>query len=654
MGRYSGHMEQMNTSFSRMGRGVLSALVVVAVVAGCASVSESSDGVEPVRSVTVAYEGAYSVVLRYPPMLGVDEYVLLRAEHEAGPYTEIKRTPDRVVIDLDRAPESSAWYRVVAVADGHESVPTQPVRADTTPAFPPRESNFYGIHTMLQPSGDVERELDWVRTLVGPGGYVKQMFYNITKETDGATSFWITFVREAYERDLVPVIRLHGRFGDGHSFAPQTNTGEPPTGTDDYSEVAQAFRSVVEALPRAGGRPLYVEIWNEPNLHNEWGGPGESDPTEYGYFLVAVAQAIREIGDPRVRILNGALSPGGNYNNIRFVQDMITTVPESLYAFDVWASHPYPGASPPYRNNAMVDDLGFQAQNVVDAYRRELAVLADAGRTDLEVMLTETGYVWDENDPNKQNVQPHLPQQSYTDFTVQAFVEFWARWPEVRAVMPFQMYNPSGGWEDRAWIGPGAEDDGTGRPTTAYPVYDEIAKLVKPPAATYPELAGTDDVNMEIVRTGNLAIGAEVAVSTTIDQWGWHSRFINDGITAGLGWTTEGEPLTDEFPAEWVEYDLGQPESVGRVVLHPRSGDGEAGKFFPQGFDVQVSDDGEQWETVFVQDPPVEATYRLEPLVAEFPAIEARFVRLWITDKDNFGEGGYHAQLAELEVYAAE
>jgi hypothetical protein len=299
----------------------------------------------------------------------------------------------------------------------------------------------------------------------------------------------------------------------------------------------------------------------------------------------------------------------------------------------------------------MVDNLGFQAQNVIDSYRRELAELADAGREDVTVMLTETGYVWDMDDPAKEFVPPHIPEQSYTDFTIQAFSEFWARWPEVVAVMPFHLYNPSGGWEDRAWIGPGAERTGDNVPSTAYPVYQGVAALPKPPAATYPELANTVDVNMTY-EGENLAFGAPVTASTTINLYGWHVDFINDGITTGIGWTSAGEPIANELPAEWVEFDLGEPQEIGSVTLYPRSGDEEAGKYFPQGFEIQVSSDGEQWETIYTKEAPEEAVYRNEPLVAEFTPVVARYVRLWITDKSNFGEGGYHAQLAEVEISA--
>lgn len=630
--------------------GVVSAC---AMLAGCATSPTSEPELGPVRLLTAAFEGSHSVTLRFSPVIDAEQYLLFRADDVEGSYVLIKRTADTTVVDLDREPRTTAYYRVAAAASEHEGELSEPVAATTAAAFPERSENFYGIHTMLQPSGDVEQHLDWARSLVGPGGYVKQMFYNITRHTNGPISFWLNYVRAAYERDLIPIIRLHGRFGDGHSYAPETDDGEPAEGPEDYSQIAAAIKSVVTSLPRKAGRPLYIEVWNEPNLDNEWGGEvGAADPVEYGYFLVAVAGAIREIDDPRIRILNGALSPGGNYNNVEFVRTMVAEVPESLHAFDLWASHPYPADNPPHLNNAMVDNIGFQAQNVIDAYRRELAVLARAGRPDVEVMLTETGYVWDQRDPEKVFAQPHLPLQSYTDFTVQAFVEFWARWPEVRAVTPFQMYNPSGGWEDRAWIGPDARDAGDRTPDTAYPVYTAIAALPKPPAAAFPELAATTDVNMDVTVTDNLAIGAEVTVSTSIDLYGWHSRFLNDGVAVGLGWTTEGEPLSDALPAEYAVLDLGSVTDVGRVVLFPRSGDEEAGKFFPQGFEIQLSSNGADWDTVHERRAPTEPQYRFEPYVTSFEQQPARYVRLWITAKENFGEGGYHAQLAEMEVYS--
>ena len=61
------------------------------------------------------------------------------------------------------------------------------------------------------------------------------------------------------------------------------------------------------------------------------------------------AGAIRTAtgGDPRIVILNAALSPGGDIAATTFMQQMFSSVPNSRWAFDLWAAHSYPGNYPP-------------------------------------------------------------------------------------------------------------------------------------------------------------------------------------------------------------------------------------------------------------------------------------------------------------------
>lgn len=45
----------------------------------------------------------------------------------------------------------------------------------------------------------------------------------------------------------------------------------------------------------------------------------------------------------------------------------------------------------------------------------------------------------------------------------------------------------------------------------------------------------------------------------------------------------------------WVAVDLGTNHAFGRVNLYPRGSDG---RFFPEEYDIRVSEDGEEWNTV--------------------------------------------------------
>ena len=98
--------------------------------------------------------------------------------------------------------------------------------------------------------------------------------------------------------------------------------------------MAAGFARYVAGLPRRDSHPLYIAVWNEPNLWIEWSNA--PDAVQYASFFVAVSNAIRALNDPRIRILNGALTPGNWDDTSRFMRAMLS-VPGFVNAFDAWA-----------------------------------------------------------------------------------------------------------------------------------------------------------------------------------------------------------------------------------------------------------------------------------------------------------------------------
>ena len=125
--------------------------------------------------------------------------------------------------------------------------------------------NPYGIHTLMHDC-QAGLHLEGAKMLVGNGGYVKQIFYGIDPTTTGPSQCAINFVVEAYARNLIPILRLQGHFVNGIWQAPS------PGPSGDYSEIAQAYARYVSGLPRRDTNPLYIEVWNEPDLWIEWSG----------------------------------------------------------------------------------------------------------------------------------------------------------------------------------------------------------------------------------------------------------------------------------------------------------------------------------------------------------------------------------------------
>ncbi|MCS6856852.1 MAG: hypothetical protein NZM37_03990 [Sandaracinaceae bacterium] len=322
---------------------------------------------------------------------------------------------------------------------------------------------------------DIERAAN----LVGPGGFVQLIFPGIVRETSGPDPSWVAAIRETYARDLIPVVRMGPPWGD--RFV--RDQADPGSGHRRYTQLAAAYRRVVMGLPLRPGWPLYVEVHNEPNLCYEWqcrrssvpGGwiSGAQMAAEYAAMLRDVAQALHGIGDSRIRVLNGGLAPGGpqrcecegsgwtpGATTLDFLRDMRSAVPDVFNHIDAFASHSYPargfgwGFFVPY-SEAGVGLRVFESE------------IAEIGRPDIEVFLTETG--WCEPHPDERMrrcTENGGSREQIAVWTEEAYRNFWLVHPRLRAIMPFILRDPA--WNEFAWMDPG------GAP---YPVYTRIRAL---------------------------------------------------------------------------------------------------------------------------------------------------------------------------------
>ncbi len=316
--------------------------------------------------------------------------------------------------------------------------------------------NPYGIHTLMhdcQPG----LHLDGAKTLVGNGGYVKQMFYGLDTATTGPSDCAVNFVNEAYARNLIPILRLQGHFVNGVWQKPSAG----PDG--DYSEIAQAYARYVAGLPRRNTNPLYIEIWNEPDLWIEWNG--RPNATQYARFFVAVSRAIKQLGDARIRVLNGALTPG----NMTFLRQMLN-VPGFKNAFDAWSVHCYPYNHPASYN--IHNGTARYSTYAIDCYIHELNVIKSYGRRGVKVIISETGYELGSNTFGFEGYS-RINESNRAGYIASAFADYWQKWPEVIAVTPFQMADTDGQWANFDWIYPTP-------PFEPHLQYTRVSNLTKP------------------------------------------------------------------------------------------------------------------------------------------------------------------------------
>ncbi|MBN1995220.1 MAG: hypothetical protein JW953_21200 [Anaerolineae bacterium] len=321
--------------------------------------------------------------------------------------------------------------------------------------------NPYGIHTMVYfcenaPPG---LHLDGAKELAGNGGYLKQLFSGLNANTTGPGECAVNYVLEAYARNLIPVLRLQGEFVNGLWQAPD------PGPNGDYAEIAQAYARFVAGLPRRDTNPLYIEVWNEPNLWIEWSG--SPNPTQYARFFVAVSNAIHRLGDARIRVVNGAIVP--TTGHLSFLSQMLA-VPGFKDAFDVWASHCYPYNHPASYNNH--NGTARYGEYAIDCYTQEVALLNAYGRSNVKVILTETGYELGNNVFGFEGFSP-INETNRAAYISDAFSAYWQNWPEVVTVTPFQLSDTSGQWANFDWVYPTW-------PYPKHPQFEAVAALPKP------------------------------------------------------------------------------------------------------------------------------------------------------------------------------
>ncbi|MCA9657234.1 MAG: hypothetical protein KC486_02730 [Myxococcales bacterium] len=330
--------------------------------------------------------------------------------------------------------------------------------------------NRFGMGLVIP--GDSE-QIGLSANLNGAGAGIRLTFPGITKDMHEAPADWKQAAQMAYDADQVPVIRLGPPWGD-RKVRNQSDDAEHL----DYSALAQAYADVVASLPKRDGWPMYIEVHNEPNLCYEWTcDPGDGNDgwlgyqqtaTEYAHMLADVADALHALGDPRIKVLNGGLAPGGavecqcggedfkpGVTSIPFVEAMLTAVPDLGDKLDAWASHPYPAQGEGWGFFVSYQEPDWRAATGLLYYKKELEVIGD-----LPVIITETGWTVDPNKGAEGN------RDQVAAWTKSAYEEVWLVEPEIVHVLPFMLKDPS--WDDFAWVDAGGNH---------YPVYDAVRGL---------------------------------------------------------------------------------------------------------------------------------------------------------------------------------
>lgn len=201
---------------------------------------------------------------------------------------------------------------------------------------------------------------------------------------------------------------------------------DAPRTPDEISTFATNAAKVAEFIrSRYSGMygTIAYEIWNEPNLNYEW--EGNPNPAEYVTLLRATSDAIRQ-ADPVARIVSGAPSPGGDYDDLKFLEAMYANGAKGL--MDAVGSHPY-GGPWPYDHPTGIDSAGngWPYFRKVEAQR---AIMEKYGDSATQIWATEFSWLaglsnCDFGEHTRWQVSP----QQQADYLVAAYQYAHQNWP---------------------------------------------------------------------------------------------------------------------------------------------------------------------------------------------------------------------------------
>ena len=169
----------------------------------------------------------------------------------------------------------------------------------------PLGANFFLSHEVER--WKLERTLAMARD--AGIGWVKQQFaweeiepeQKGVYQAPGGGSSWAKFdqIVEACE---VHGLQIVARLDRPPAWTRQDNSNpqRPPDDLADYGDYVYAF------VERYKGRIHYIQIWNEPNLYQEWGNR-PVDPAGY-VELLKVAYTRAKEADPNIRVLSAPLA----------------------------------------------------------------------------------------------------------------------------------------------------------------------------------------------------------------------------------------------------------------------------------------------------------------------------------------------------------
>jgi hypothetical protein len=290
--------------------------------------------------------------------------------------------------------------------------------------------NPYGVNVFLQKEVEPWKVEQTLRLAAAANiQWIKQEFpwNEIEFKKDYFTDDkWQISSWEKYDRivDLASAygLRVVARIDRPPDWAKSSSTDSPLKDNADLADFANAL------LERYKGRITYVQIWNEPNLADEW-LPGHAvDPAQYATMLKEVYPAIKKaypnavvLTAPMAMTLEGPESRG-NMNELDYWTGMYEAGAQGN--FDIASANGYGLDEPP---DAPPDPkkLNFRRAELLHD------IMVKNGDTDVPVWFSEYGWnASPESLPeSERNMWRHVSLEQQAEWTVEGIDYARQHWP---------------------------------------------------------------------------------------------------------------------------------------------------------------------------------------------------------------------------------
>ena len=276
--------------------------------------------------------------------------------------------------------------------------PTGPAGPAPT-ARPPVIANnpapgFFGYGIQVDPSDSLGFTTGKIKNM-GFGWVKLQMPWKDVQPSPGVYNWWDGRI-DAYAGAGIKVMLSIVK---APRWARPGNTDMSQEGPPSDEHIGDYANFLGQVAARYKGKVGAIEVWNEQNIRNEWGGE-PFDPARYMRILCASYAQIKA-NDPGMVVISGALTPTGapppaGTDNQGYLQGMYSNGLKNCA--DAIGAHPSGFANPPDAlyvggdfdpTRGFDDHRSFFFRNTMEDYRRIMVVNGDGGK---RIWPTEFGW----------------------------------------------------------------------------------------------------------------------------------------------------------------------------------------------------------------------------------------------------------------------